>query len=657
MAIDNGQIQWSKIGEQYNYLTFDGNSITDYIDLQNNVDVTALNTITVIAKVRYTTTTAADGYTIFQSGSNAGYFQFRIQASDKKLQILRSGQALLEHGDTGVTIDEWATVAVTYNATTGVTIFYLNGAADGGGTSASSFGTTNAGLLGGQAIGVTDEAFTGDIAYVKIYDKILSAAEIAQDAKGQEISDSLIHDWDFSEGSGAVLEDKAGSYDGSIHGAVWGEIDTGATALADPVFDSYKLSIANGDLSWADDTSGTEDEVILQDLSSTEKWELKFENGEFIWEEYDIATTERFSIQIRDSDFTLVKVLNHKATKVAWEYDRVGGCGACKLTIADDFDSLDNYINPDYDLQITIPVGGVSTLVYRGFAETYKPVIAVNDVVSLKFSGYSSQLKRIRINETYTNMDVNDIVKDIIQQVDDETSILYVENNVSGTPYIVSEIEFDTMADDALQTLAGLAGNIEWGVNSSREFFFLTLDKTVKHYGKVSVDIQKYDVINDYSQIINKLVVKGKDEVEYVVDNIESQSLYGIRTEVTSNSAITGTGVANQYGTNILLLKAAINQRAKVTMVGITSIYEATIPIGRMSILELSIPQAKQYNDADAIYGTFFYGGLASYNIERIKYQLQNKSINVSIDLGQARPDIAAEIRRLNFELSQIRNT
>ncbi len=367
----------------------------------------------------------------------------------------------------------------------------------------------------------------------------------------------------------------------------------------------------------------------------------------------------RYIVELRNKNFVLVKILTKDIKKLSWEYNRIGGYGRCTIILPIDYQELDAFMNPDFDIQIYLPNedGTGENLVYRGYAESYRPVAKNPDTVTLQFFGYIGQLKRIRINKTYNSQDVNVIVKDVIENfVSVDTGIIFDENLIDGPTFNVDTITFDETADGVLRTLAELSGAVEWGVGSDLKFFFKERSDDIEHYVRFKVDVQKFDVINDYSQIINRLIVKGASGFEETVDNIESQNAFGLRTQITSNSAITTSDVAQQYGSTILLDKATINSRANLTIINNKKLFEESLPIGRISVLAEVIGQAKLYNDDDAIYSQFFYGGQRAFQIDKIKYTLAGSGTNVVMNIGQSRPDIALQIRRLEFEIDQIRN-
>jgi len=432
--------------------------------------------------------------------------------------------------------------------------------------------------------------------------------------------------------------------------------------------DYYKLFIDNGEIGWETTAPATSAVIVLIDVTTKDDYyQLVISRGEFSWVSVSLPVetpvvpfpTTKQRIELRNKDFELIKVLTKDVSKLSWEYNRIGGYGRCTLVLPMDYQELDSYMNPDFDIQIYLPNEDDTgeNLVYRGYAESYRPVTLNPDKVTLQFFGYIGQLKRIRINETYTSKDVNYIVKDIIENyVADDTGILYDESLISGPSFVVDTITFDETADGALKMLAELSGAVEWGVGSDRKFFFKERENTIKHYSRFKIDINKLDIINDYGQIINRLIIKGGDSFEDTVNNTESQNAFGLRTQITSNSAITTEAVAQQYGTSILLEKATINSRANLSILKNRKLYEETVPIGKISILTDTVARAKLYNDDDAIYGKVSYGGQQSYQIDKIKYSLSSGGTNIIMNIGQSMPDIALQIRRLEFEIDQIRN-
>lgn len=372
-----------------------------------------------------------------------------------------------------------------------------------------------------------------------------------------------------------------------------------------------------------------------------------------------MANPSVYTVELRNKTFDLIKVMTKDVKGLTWDYNRIGGCGACTLQLA--LSELAD-VGADYDIQIRLEDGqGATNLVYRGYVDSERPVVDVNNSIELRAFGYSGQLGRVRVKETYTAQEVSVIVKDILDTyVLPETSIIYDAADIEASTFTVDSIEFDTMADSALKTLAELAGSIEWGVNRNRKFFFKAQDNDVRHYAKYKIDVDKYDNINDYSGIVNRLYIKGGKVAgvtfEDTVNNTESQTNYGLRSEIVSNSSIVTSGVAQRYGTMVLADKARVQVKATIKIAKSTRFFEETIPVGKINIIGTSVALAKYYGDSDAIYGDFRYGGVSNLQIGKITYKVADEGLDINMTAGFARPDVAEQIKKLTFEIDQLRN-
>ena len=365
-----------------------------------------------------------------------------------------------------------------------------------------------------------------------------------------------------------------------------------------------------------------------------------------------------YTVELRNKTFDLIKVLTPFTKKLSWGYGRIGGCGTASIDLSMDADELQNVVQPDYEIQVWLETHG---LVYRGYLEGDTPAVKSKESIKLSISGYVTQLKRIRVNHTYTSDEISVIVKHILDNyITPNTSITYDSADIETTSYTADSLEFDVMADSAIETLSALAGNFEWGVDRNRKFFFKAMDSSVRHYAKYKIDIDSYDTYNDYSNIKNRLYIKGGtvggSTFEATANNAESQTSYGLRERIASNSAIVSSAVAQRYGTMILAEEARIHRRATLKLKRCTQFFESTTPIGRIKIVGENIVQAKKYGASDAIYGQFKYGGDFSLEFNSIKYEIDDQGLNVNINAGFAKPHVALQLRQLEYEINQLRN-
>jgi hypothetical protein len=355
-------------------------------------------------------------------------------------------------------------------------------------------------------------------------------------------------------------------------------------------------------------------------------------------------------LELRDRNFSLIKVLDNLSRRVSWEWNRIGGCG--RFTIDLPTSELIN-INPDYDVRINID----GVIRYRGYVESYRPIVDIKNSVQLTGFGYIGQLERNRVNHTYTNQEISLIVKDVLDTyVVPNTSITYDAADIEVTDYTIDSIVFDDLANNVIKTLAEIAGDIEWGVDRNKKFFFKNKSTDIRHYVRFGKDLKKYDIIDDYGAIINRLNIKGGAALDEVADNTESQASYGIRSQIVSNSSITTANVAQRYGTSVLAEKAKINRKVTAMITNNSEFFEDTVPLGKVAFVGSTIQPSKRYGDADAIYGAFKYGGMPSMQIEIIKYILTSGGVDVNMNAGYARPDLASDIKNIEFQIQQLRN-
>lgn len=373
---------------------------------------------------------------------------------------------------------------------------------------------------------------------------------------------------------------------------------------------------------------------------------------------------DRYSIFLRNPgpNGGTFEIFNQSISALQWEFNVVGGDGVCTMTAVLPYEALPN-LGPDADIQIyDTDENGVVQLFYRGYLESKEPILDINNQFNMSFTGYSGQLKRARVKKTYLNMELSAIVKDILDNyIVPNTGVTYDPVDIIITDFVPDVIQFDDLADVCLQTLADLAGNVQWGVDRFKNFFFKPLNENIVHILKVGKEVKLVDPIYDFSTIINRLIIKGGtvDGVTFEdeVDNTESQRLYGLRTNIVSNSAIVTGSVSQQYGSQLLADQARIKMRASIDITKNKKLFEKTLPLGAFSLLTTPVPRVLVYNDPDAIYGTgVIYGSRWSFQAERITYVFADDGSEVTITGGAQTPDISLHIKKLEYQISQLRS-
>ena len=115
---------------------------------------------------------------------------------------------------TTIVADTWYYVACTYNDSTGAMELYINGSSEATATNAVDIEQSDL-ALGAQS-GGGGEFFTGRMQDVRVYDRVLTANEVAfihsRGSSGDDPTNTnLLANWTFEEGSGTTINDVSGN--------------------------------------------------------------------------------------------------------------------------------------------------------------------------------------------------------------------------------------------------------------------------------------------------------------------------------------------------------------------------------------------------------------------------------------------------------------
>ncbi|GAH75364.1 unnamed protein product, partial [marine sediment metagenome] len=222
-----------------------------------------------------------------------------------------------------------------------------------------------------------------------------------------------------------------------------------------------------------------------------------------------------------------------KVIDVAFEL-RALGCGAFSFVLDDKPDFAIGFrtrvdIHPYFD-----PAPW-----FTGFIQT---IPQTGQKRPFEYTGFGlyDQLDWVTITQSYATLDVADIVKDIIDTyVAPNTQIIYNVAKIIATGYTVQSIDFDhTFAKDAVQTLADMAQNYEFGVDDSRQFYFRPITTTVQYSYWVGKHFQNAEIQEDPFTVRNKLFIKmgeiqaGGSNIIGSVQNDPSIDEYGLRVDI-----------------------------------------------------------------------------------------------------------------------------
>ena len=239
--------------------------------------------------------------------------------------------------------------------------------------------------------------------------------------------------------------------------------------------------------------------------------------------------------------------------------------------------------------------------------------------------GFFEQLDWVRVTKAYTPQEISLIVKDIVSTiVAPNTHVVYNAAKVETTGYTTSaNIEFDhTPAKDAIQTLADVAQNFEFGVDDAREFYFREISTTVMRSFWTGKHLQDDAVEVDPVPIRNKLYVKagqiqgGGTNYVGVVSDADSIAAYGLREDEVTAPDILGVDDSLQWADYILDQKKLPAVQAKIVNLFLD---DDKTKIEAKGKARLTTANGTEY--------TLF--------IKRVGYKISAAGISADLELGQ----------------------
>lgn len=364
-------------------------------------------------------------------------------------------------------------------------------------------------------------------------------------------------------------------------------------------------------------------------------------------------TRFQYEIELYNRNGDLKKILT-KSANVDWEYNRIGGCGQAQLDAPYEvFGTFDQSLTPGDEMRIKIR----NELRYSGkLVRISRSVRPSDERLGLLFNGYVTELQDKLVQEDYTSTEVSAIVQDILDtHVVGSTKITYSVSDIEETDYVVESISFNHSVMDALVLLANLAGNVEWGVNRSKEFFFKQRDANVRRAYILGKDITDYTEVEDHESVKNLLNVYGSSgEILATIQDTISQSLYGVRKDNLFESSINEQADASRLGI-VTMKNISISQRQiKFRLMYPDLFLESSVPLGATAATTKIIPVSQKY-------GTYFkygrsqrYGNLKRDQIKGIKYRISEGGLDSELTLGDDIPNLGSQQKRVQYEIKEL---
>jgi len=391
-----------------------------------------------------------------------------------------------------------------------------------------------------------------------------------------------------------------------------------------------------------------------------------------------------YNVELRDKTGALKAYLTPFISNISWEWNRLGGCGTCSITINKAYRNI--IFNARDDIQIRIKSGATSKLVYRGYIANITPTLKENQTIVLDVRGYFDLLKKLVVHDagdtkTYTTAQVNAIVTDIVDTFITPNSDITkgTIDTTDGSAFEADAIDFLGTVADALDTLANLAGDVEYGVDENLVFFWRTESTVIRHKFFVGNNVSMLERKVKWDELVNKYYLVGGDVagVKYkrTAENTDSQNENYLSEAIISNSSITTDTVADQY------LGALLTEKSNPTFIIRASIkntalrLEDTVPIGLVSFYDSTYDSSSPGDLIGDIIGEAVdggsditvglladggsdkvIGGQYSAQINRISYALSDTAerFNIEVELGDTILETASKIKKLELALNNL---
>ncbi|MEI8350099.1 MAG: hypothetical protein WCI77_08085 [Candidatus Omnitrophota bacterium] len=388
-----------------------------------------------------------------------------------------------------------------------------------------------------------------------------------------------------------------------------------------------------------------------------------------------------YNVELRDKNGNLKAYLTPFVSELSWEWNRLGGCGRCSITLKKKY--RDIIFDARDDIQLRVKSGTTSKLVYRGYVANVVPTRKINEDIILDVRGYFDLLAKIVVQDTgdvktYTDSEISVIVGNIVDTfVTPKTPI--TKGSIDIGTFEADTLQFLTTVKDALETLSDLSGDVEYGVDENLVFFWRTESIVISNKFIVGDNVALLERRVVWDDLANKYYLVGGtvlgSKYKRTVENTDSQDLYYLSEKIINNGSIISDTVADEYLGSLLREKSNPIFKIRAQIKNTPKRIEDTVPLGLIVFYDPEYDRDSPGDligdivgeaadgGSDIIVGLtadggsdVIIGGQFSAQIDRISYELSETPgrFNVTIQLGDTVLETAAKIKQLELALSNL---
>ena len=307
--------------------------------------------------------------------------------------------------------------------------------------------------------------------------------------------------------------------------------------------------------------------------------------------------SSKFNVELRDKTGKLKSYLTPFVSTVTWEWNRIGGCGACSITLQKGY--RDIIFDARDDIQIRIKSGTTSKLMYRGYIANVIPTLKIGETIQLQVRGYYDLMKKIIIQnngalKTYTSKELSVIVGEIAgTYIYPNTPI--VAGTIEAGTFTADTLQFLTTVENTLGTISELYEGAEYGVDENLKFFWYQEDDVINHKFFIGDNVEMLERRVKWDDLVNRIYLVGGDVAgttyKYTGNATDSQALYYLSEELINNGSIITDNVAAQYTGSLLRQNSNPKLSIRAKIANTTKRLEDTVPIGLVAFYDSNYDQ------------------------------------------------------------------
>lgn len=252
------------------------------------------------------------------------------------------------------------------------------------------------------------------------------------------------------------------------------------------------------------------------------------------------------------------------------------GCGQIMLDMHD----LPSGVSMTHGTRVDVHLRGRVKPIYSGFIQQ-PPGTGTTDWPKVyRGHGWYALLESLTVSATYTSRSVWSVADALAKTLENVSGgrIRYNAGKIvknARSKYVLAEIRFQPRMKikDAFTTLAGLAGGFEFGVDANRDFWFRPPSTTVEDASRLwsGKHVHKLSVTEDSSKLANRIWIRsgqrnadGNNLLELPVEDLASQSTYGLREDFVTAPSVFADTDGYRYGAVQLQQRKAPKQQVQV---------------------------------------------------------------------------------------------